>query len=131
MRNRYALSLGKQVLPILRRRPAPGWQPPRDRDDLARVFGLQWIFFDHDAAFQASLGELITAIDNDLATSTYYAWLLDRAAERNRPRPDRGPLLRGRALKRARAFVPSMDRAGRHRTRTSTSRPAAAGSTCG
>jgi hypothetical protein len=84
---RYALSLGKQVLPVALRPPAPEWKPPDDRDDLARVFELQWIFFDDDTAFQASVSELIWALDNDLATSTYYIWLVDRAAERNRPGP--------------------------------------------
>ncbi len=100
-----ALSLGKQVLPILRRPVGPRVVWPDDDPELGLIFDIQWIRFDDDAAFEASLRELIAAIDNDLDSYEDHAWLLDRTAERNRPRSDRGTLLRGRDLKRARAFI--------------------------
>ena len=93
-----AVESGKQVIPLLRRQPRDG-QPIAEA-----VAERNWIFFDEDARFQASVGELIQTLDTDLDWVKQHTRLLVRAREWT-DGGDRSRLLRGRDLRAAEAWL--------------------------
>src|SRR5215472_6436751 len=93
-----AIRSGKQVIPVLRR-------PVRDGQPVAEAVAQRnWIFFDDDARFEASLAELAQALDTDLDWVRVQTRLLLRAREWAEGAGDRSRLLRGRDLRVAEAW---------------------------
>src|SRR5580693_8463991 len=70
-----AVESGKQVIPLLRRQPREG-QPIAEA-----VAERNWIFFDDDARFEASVGELIETLDTDLDWVKAHTRLLVRSRD--------------------------------------------------
>ena len=96
----YAVSLHKQVIPVMRREPAPGQEMPPELE------GIDWISFEPHAALSAQLPWLIRALDTDLEISARHARLLVRTAEWNSSkRRRRSQLLRGQELKAYEAIL--------------------------
>jgi WD40 repeat protein len=97
-----AAESGKQVIPLLRRQPREG-QP------VAEAVGERnWIFFDDDARFEASVGELMETLDTDLEWVKAHTRLLVRAREWT-DNGDRSRLLRGRDLRAVEAWMADGD----------------------
>ena len=94
-----AVQSSKQVIPLLRRQARDG-QPIA-----AAVAERNWIFFDDDARFEASLAELIQTLDTDLDWVKSHTRLLVRAREWTEGSGDRSRLLRGRDLRAAEAWL--------------------------
>jgi WD40 repeat protein len=107
----HAVELNKQVIPVLRRRPAPGQQVP------AAVEEINWIFFDDDAAFDVSFAQLTLALDTDLGYATAHTRLLVRSSEWTESKRDRSRLLRGSDLRAAEEWLAE---AGSHLRTTPT-----------
>jgi hypothetical protein len=99
-----AVESSKQVIPLLRRQARDG-QPIAEA-----VAERNWIFLDDDARFEATLAELIEALDTDLDWVKTHTRLLVRAREwtggrGDRSSGDRSRLLRGRDLRAAEAWL--------------------------
>ena len=97
-----AVGSGKQIIPLLRRPAGPG--QPVDETIAER----NWIFFDEDSRFEASLGQLIETLDTDLEWVKAHTRLLVRAREWA-DGGDRSRLLRGRDLRAAEAWLADGD----------------------
>ena len=98
-----AVESSKQVIPLLRR-------PARDGQPIAEaVAERNWIFFDDDASFEASLAQLIETLDTDLDWVKTHTRLLVRAREWTDRSSDRIRLLRGRDLQAAEAWLAGGD----------------------
>ena len=97
-----AAESNKQIIPLLRR-------PARDGQTVATaVAERNWIFFDDDARFDASLAELIQTLDTDLDWVKVHTRLLVRAREWT-DGSDRSRLLRGRDLRDAESWLAKGD----------------------
>jgi hypothetical protein len=98
-----AVESGKQVIPLLRRQA-------RDSQPVAgAVAERNWIFFDDDAKFEASLAQLIETLDTDLDWVKAHTRLLVRAREWTDGSSDRSRLLRGQDLRAAEAWLAEGD----------------------
>lgn len=98
-----AIGSGKQVIPVLRR-------PVRDGQLLAEALAHRnWVFFDDDGRFEASLAELVQALDTDLDWARAHTRLAVRAREWAEDGGDRSRLLRGRDLQAAEAWMAGAD----------------------
>ncbi|MGO8891339.1 MAG: toll/interleukin-1 receptor domain-containing protein, partial [Streptosporangiaceae bacterium] len=97
-----AVQSNKQIIPLLRRQARDG-QPVAEA-----VAERNWIFFDDDTRFGASLAELIQTLDTDLDWVKVHTRLLVRAREWT-DGSDRSRLLRGRDLRDAEAWLAEGD----------------------
>jgi hypothetical protein len=71
----HAAELNKQIIPVLRRRPAAGQPVPDGIEE------INWVYFDDDVVFEVSFAQLAEAIDTDLVYATTHTRLLVRSAE--------------------------------------------------
>ncbi len=98
-----AVESGKQIIPLLRRHP-------NDAQPIAEAIAERnWILFDDDDRFQASIGELIETLDTDLDWVKVHTRLLVRSLEWTGSGGDRSRLLRGRDLRAAEAWLADGD----------------------
>src|ERR1700722_2008671 len=98
-----AVESNKQIVPLLRR-PARAGQ-----SITAAIAERNWIFFDDDARFEASMRELLETLDTDLDWVKAHTRLLVRAKEWTDGSADRSRLLRGKDLRAAEAWVAQGD----------------------
>src|SRR5215831_6015574 len=98
-----AVESRKQVIPVLRRQARDG-QLAADA-----VAERNWIFFDDDARFEASLAQLIETLDTDLDWVKIHTRLLVRTREWADGSSDRSRLLRGRDLRAAETWLAEGD----------------------
>jgi hypothetical protein len=92
---RYPEGTNKQIIPLLRR-------PAREGQPMAEAIAERnWIFFDDDARFDASMQELLQTLDTDLDWVKDHTRLLVRAKEWTDGGGDRSRLLRGKDLRTA------------------------------
>ena len=90
-----AVEANKQIIPLLRR-------PVREGQPMAEAIAERnWIFFDDDASFDASMQELLQTLDTDLDWVKDHTRLLVRAKEWTDGGDDRSRLLRGKDLRTA------------------------------
>ena len=90
-----AVESNKQIIPLLRR-------PPREGQPMAEAIAERnWIFFDDDARFEASMQDLLQTLDTDLDWVEDHTRLLVRAKEWADGGSDRSRLLRGKDLRTA------------------------------
>ena len=98
-----AVEANKQIIPLLRR-------PVREGQPMAEAIAERnWIFFDDDASFDASMQELLQTLDTDLAWVKDHTRLLVRAKEWTDGGGDRSRLLRGKDLRTAEDWLAHED----------------------
>ena len=97
-----AVESGKQIIPLLRRHPGD------DQPIAEAVSERNWILFDDDARFQASIAELSETLDTDLDWAKAHTRLLVRSREWA-DGGDRSRLLRGRDLRAAETWLADGD----------------------
>jgi hypothetical protein len=98
-----AVQSNKQIVPLLRRPTRAG------QSITAAIAERNWIFFDDDARFEASLRELLETLDTDLDWVKAHTRLLVRAKEWTDGSGDRSRLLRGKDLRAAETWVAQGD----------------------
>ena len=98
-----AVQSNKQIIPLLRR-------PAREGQPIAEAIAERnWIFFDDDARFGASMQELLQTLDTDLDWVKDHTRLLVREKEWTDGGGDRSRLLRGKDLRTAEAWLAQGD----------------------
>jgi hypothetical protein len=105
----YACSVGKQIVPILRR------TPPERRAIPPAIAELNWVSFNEDAQFDHSLELLNSALATDLDWIHFHTRLLVAASEWDTSGRDVSFLLRGSQLRAAEAWLENA--AGREKPR--------------
>jgi WD40 repeat protein len=94
----HAHSMGKRILPVLR-------QSVPDADLHPEIRDRNWVPFDTDADFDASVERLVAALDRDLEhAQSHTHWLL-RALDWDQHARDKSFLLRGSELTAAEAWL--------------------------
>lgn len=88
----HAISLGKRLIPVVRRETDPASAP----EELRRV---QWLAFPDSDSDDAKADKVASVLDTDLAWSQFHTWLLTRALRWERLGKQPHDLLRGRDLR--------------------------------
>ena len=99
----HAVAQGKRLVPIVLQKPDMAAVP-------AKLAELNWIFL-HANDLAASVGQLLQAVDTDLAWSRAHAELLRRATAWQTAERDSSKLLRGRDLVEAERWLATDTRA--------------------
>jgi WD40 repeat protein len=94
----HAHAMGKRILPVLRR-------PVADVDMHAQIRDRNWIPFEADADFDASVDRLVAALDHDLEHARSHTHWLLRALDWDGHERDNSFLLRGRELTTAETWL--------------------------